>query len=96
MYVLENQVFADINGESILFGYRVTDKDGKLKILTLKEIDKLRKEFKIKDTGLRHLLYIRALKIEENKVIGTIPQRYLEQLEYMGYDISKLNYTLKK
>ena len=36
------------------------------------------------------------LTIKGNKVIGSVPKRYIEQLEYMGYDTSILEYELKE
>lgn len=93
-YLLENKASADINGEIIDFGYRVEDNLGKYKYLTLKEIDDYRKKFMIRDEGWRHLCFIKMLTIKNNKVISPsiIPQEYLDQLEYMGYDISTLEY----
>ena len=62
----------------------------------LKEIEELRKEFKIKDEGWRHLVGITMIAIKDNKVIGSVPKRYIEQLEYMGYDTNVLEYELKE
>ena len=53
-------------------------------------------EFKIKDEGWRHLAAITMLIIKGNKVIGSVPKRYIEQLEYMGYDTNVLEYELKE
>ena len=98
MYILENETFAKINGERVGFGYRVKDNLNEYREFTCREIDELRKEFKIKDEGWRHMLYIEMLTIEGNRVVrpSRIPRRYLEQLEYMGYDISKLEYELEE
>lgn len=93
-YILENVAHAIINGQTVNFGYSVIDNLGEYVLFTNKEIEQLRKEFKIKDEGWRHLCFIEMLNIKDGKVIGAIPQRYLEQLEYMGYDISKLEYEL--
>ena len=30
------------------------------------------------------------------KISRVIPKRYIDQLEYMGYDVSKLEYKLKE
>lgn len=96
MYILMNRAYAKINGEVILFGEKVQDQRGKSYTLTLKEIDELRKQFKIKDPNSRQLAYIEMLTIENGKCEKPIPQRYIDQLKYMGYDISKLEYKLKE
>ena len=95
-FLLENEAYANINGEIIHFGTRCKTILDDYVLLTLKEIEDLRKEFKIKDEGWRHLAGITMLTIKGNKVIGSIPKRYIEQLEYMGYDTSVLEYELKE
>jgi hypothetical protein len=97
MYILENEAHCNINGECIPFGCRVTDEDKNYQYLTLKEIDELRNQFKIKDEGWRHLCFITMLKIEGNKIIHpkVVPQKYIEQLSYMGYDVTLLDYKLE-
>lgn len=94
MYLLENEAFAIINGKLVRFGCRVIDNLGQYILFTQKEIDKFEKQFKIKDEGWRHLLAITMLKIEENKIVfpKKVSQRYLEQLEYMGYDVNLLKF----
>lgn len=93
-YLLENTIFIRINGEQIKFGCRCENNVKEYVYLTNLEIDNLRKEFKIRDDGWRHLCYIEAFKIEGNKVNHPISQSYLDNLVYMGYDISKLEYEL--
>ena len=95
-YLLENEVHVWINGEYVHFGTRCINNLDEYEYLTLKEIDELRKQFKIRDKGWRHLARCTLFKIEDNKVDRDIPKRYIEQLEYMGYDVSKLEYKLKK
>ena len=95
-FLLENEAYANINGEIIHFGTRCKTISDDYVLLTLKEIEELRKEFKIKDEGWRHLAAITMLIIKGNKVIGSVPKRYIEQLEYMGYDTSVLEYELKE
>ena len=95
-FLLENEAYANINGEIIHFGTRCKTILDDYVLLTLKEIEELRKEFKIKDEGWRHLAGITMLTIKGNKVIGSVPKRYIEQLEYMGYDTSVLEYELKE
>lgn len=97
IYTLENEMFAYINGERHAFGCRcIGDMSDRHVCLTNKEIDELRKEFRIRDEGWRHLCLIVAVEIEGNKVKGgKISKRYLDQLEYMGFDVSKLEYELK-
>ena len=95
-FLLENEAYAKINGEIIHFGTRCKTISDDYVLLTLKEIDNLRKEFKIKDEGWRHLAYIIMLIIKDNKINGSVPKRYIEQLEYMGYDTNVLEYELEE
>lgn len=94
-YLLENEAHVRINGEWIHFGTRCINNLQEYVYLTLKEVDELRRQFKIKDGGWRHLAACTLFKIEKNRVDRRIPKRYVEQLEYMGYDVSKLEYELK-
>lgn len=98
VYTLENEMDAYINGERFSFGCRCEgSQSDRYVYLTNKEIDELRKEFRIRDEGWRHLCLIIAVEIKGNKVKGgKISKRYLDQLEYMGFDISKLEYELKE
>lgn len=95
-YILENEAYALINGEMIHFGTRCETINKEYKLLTLKEIEELRKQFKIKDNGFRHLALCIMLQIKGNRIINKVPKRYIEQLEYMGYDTSLLEYELKE
>ena len=95
-FLLENEAYANINGEIIHFGTRCKTISDDYVLLTLKEIEELRKEFKIKDEGWRNLAAITMLIIKGNKVIGSVPKRYIEQLEYMGYDTNVLEYELEE
>ena len=95
MYIIKNDVFASINGKSVKFGVRVCSDKNKISTLTLKEVEKLEREFKIKYSGSQQLSYIQTLEIVDGVVVGEISERYLDQLKYMGYDTSKLEYVLK-
>ena len=95
-FLLENEAYANINGEWVHFGTRCETVLGEYICLTLKEIEELRKKFKIIDNGWRHLAGITMLTIKNNKIEKPVPKRYIEQLEYMGYDTSILEYELKK
>ena len=64
MYLLENEVYVLINGECVHFGTRCINSLQEFEVLTLKEIGKLRKQFKIKDEGWRHASYCQLFKIE--------------------------------
>ena len=94
MYYLYTSVFARINGESIKVGYEVENILDEYENFSLLEIDKLRKEFKIGDKGFRSLVYIQVFEIQNNKIMRPIEQRWIDQLSSMGYNISKLEYTL--
>ena len=101
MYIIVNDIFIDVDGESVKFGIMAeNDKTGEIVYLTNKEVEELKKEAKFscsfKDEGWRYGSYSQIFGIEGNKVSGKIPKRYVEQLEYMGYDISKLEYELKE
>lgn len=95
MYQLMNRVFIKVNGKPIAFGERVQDQAGKSHYFTYKEIEELEKQFKIKDKGWRQLAYIELFEIKNGKCQKPISQRYVDQLEHMGYDISKLEYELE-
>ena len=66
------------------------------KYLDVSEYVKEKQKFSchFKDEGWRYCSYSQIFGIENNKVIGKIPKRYVEQLEYMGYNINKLEYDL--
>lgn len=95
-YTLKNTVYATINGISEAVGMNVIDRYGFRVDLTLKEIDRLRKEFKIIDDGWREMSYINVFSIVDGKINGKISKKWIDQLEYMQYDISKLKYELKE
>lgn len=85
-YWIKNEAHAIINGEIIHFGARCDSWLGESKYFTLLEIEKLRKEFKIKDDRIRQLAFITLLEIKGNKVVrGELSDTYKEQLEYLGY-----------
>lgn len=101
MYIIVNDIFINVDGESVKFGIMAeNDKTGEIVYLTNKEVEKLKKEAKFscffKDEGWRYGSYSQIFGIKGNKVSGKIPKRYVEQLEYMGYDISKLEYEIKE
>ena len=101
MYIIVNDIFINVDGESMKFGIMAeNDKTGEIVYLTNKEAEELKKEAKFscyfKDEGWRYGSYSQIFGIESNKVSGKIPKRYVEQLEYMGYDVSKLEYELKE
>lgn len=93
-YLLENDIFLRVNDKNIHFGVRCVTILDEYVYLTNKEIEELRKGSKIKNEGWRHLLYIQPFIIKENKIDRPIPQRYIDQLEYMGYDVSELEYEI--
>lgn len=109
MYTLINKGYAQINGGIKLFGEKIIDENGKEQFLTLLEIEELKKQGQIIDPPLRKIPYLTVICIEKEvevkangniirnkcKYPTSIPQRYVNQLEYMGYDISKLEYKLK-
>ena len=99
MFTIVNDVFIDVDGESVKFGILAeNDKTREQLCLTKKEVDELKEKQKFschfKDEGWRYCSYSQIFGIENNKVIGKIPKRYVEQLEYMGYNINKLEYDL--
>lgn len=95
-YYPRNTVFATINGNSTPVGVSVVDRYGFRVDLTLKEFDKVEKEFKVIDNNYREMSYIHAFSIGDGKINSKIDKKWIEQLEYMGYDISKLEYELKE
>jgi len=94
IYYLYTSIYARINGESVKVGYEVENILDEYENYSLLEINKLRKEFKIGDKGFRSLVYIQVFEIQNNKIMRPIEQRWLDQLSSMGYDISKLDYTI--
>lgn len=93
MYRLRNNIFANINGERILVGCTAYDDNDKCHYLTNLEINDLRKELQIYDDGSRTLAYIEIINIQ-GRTIKNIskenPEKWIRQLEYLGYDISLL------
>ena len=94
IYLLENEIYIYINGQHTHFGTRCIDILDDYVYLTNKEVKELKKQFKIKDEGWRHLSSCTLFRIEGNKINKKVPQRYIDQLEYMGYDTSILEYEL--
>lgn len=94
IFLLENEAHVRINGQWVHFGTRCINNLQEYVYLTLKEIEELKKQFKIKDEGWRHLASCTLFRIEGNKINKKVPKRYIEQLEYMGYDTSLLEYEL--
>lgn len=95
IYYLYTKVYANINGQAIHVGYEVENNINEYENFSLNEIDELRKQFKIGDKGFRSLVYIQVFQIDNNKVKNPIDQKWIDQLISMGYDISKLEYTIK-
>ena len=93
-YLLENKVYARINGKRVLFGCRCEDQFGNLVIFTKKQIKELKQQSKIYENGWLHLCNIIVVNINDNKIEKPIKQEYLEQLIDMGYDISQFQYQL--
>ncbi len=98
LYYLYTDVFGIINNKPIKVGYQVKYDLNKYKILTLNEVEILKKQFKIGDNGFRTLAFISVFEIEKNKVVRPefISQRWIDQLASLGYDVSKLKYNIKK
>ncbi len=95
-YTVNNTVYIDINGNSVPFGKQCTDRTGERLILTNKEVDMLDKQFKMSYPKFSELTYCQCFGIKNGKASGPLPQRYVDNLEYMGYDISCLDYELKE
>lgn len=95
MFEIKNSLFILINGANVYFGEKCITEDGDHVYLTLKEIETLKEQSKIIETGWRQLAYICLFEINEMKVDRPIPLRYIEQLSYMGYDVDSLSYELK-
>lgn len=93
-FYLENDVHVLINGQYVHFGVRCQDENGEYVYLTNKEIDELNKEFRIVERGWRHAASIVLFSINGNAISQKIPKKYIDQLEYMGYNIDKLEYVL--
>jgi hypothetical protein len=94
-FLLYTNVYGRINGESVRVGYEVKNILDEYEYFTLNEIDTLKKQFKIKDNNERSLVYIQVFEIEANMIKNPIEERWIKQLETLGYDISLLQYTLK-
>lgn len=88
-YLLENEIDIRVDGESILFGYRVENNLGDYEYKTLVEIEELRKQGKIRDEGWRHLVYICLLEISKGKIVkGKLTEQYKRQLDELVITIS--------
>jgi hypothetical protein len=95
-FLLYTNVYGRINGQSVHVGYEVENILNQYEYFSLNEVEELRKQFKLKDNGERSLVYIQVFKIEGDKIESPIEERWIKQLETMGYDISLLKYTLKE
>lgn len=95
VYLVTNNTFIEVDGEQLEFGVQVENILGQNLYFTIKEFFDLKKQFTVKDDGGRNLSYIQKFSIQGNRVSNPIPQNYVDQLEYMGYDINKLEYELK-
>lgn len=96
-YILVNSISANINGNTITIGMQCESiHTDEYVSFSLKEVEELNKKFKIKDPGWRHLSYIEALRIKGTDVVWPVEQKYINQLEELGYDTSILKYTIKE
>ncbi|ASA22567.1 hypothetical protein [Paenibacillus donghaensis] len=87
-YLLENNTYIEVNGESILYGCRVENNLNDYEYKTLLEIETLRREGKIVDEGWRHLCYISLIKIQHGKVVrGVIDDAAIAQIKSLGLDL---------
>jgi hypothetical protein len=94
-FLLYTNVYGRINGQSVHVGYEVKNILDQYEYFSLIEIEELRKQFKLKDNGSKSLVYIQIFEIEGNTIENPIEERWIKQLETLGYDISLLTYTLK-
>ncbi|MEG6513593.1 hypothetical protein V6C32_16960 [Desulforamulus ruminis] len=67
MFTIQSNIYAEINGELVLFGYGFCDNTAKHKVLTLKEAEELKNNsrFMIEVGDVRCLL--RHFKLKETK-----------------------------
>jgi hypothetical protein len=86
-YLIKNDVFARINGQSIRIGKYVRTIIGTSKYLMNYEVEKLRREGKIEDNGRRQMSYIQAFELVANKPTKELKPEYIKQLKIMGYKI---------
>lgn len=86
-YLIQNTVFAMVNGVRVKVGMKVRTIIGSYKYLMDYEIEKLRREGKIEDSGRRQLAYIQAFEILANKPTKELKPEYIKQLKHMGYKI---------
>lgn len=86
-YLIQNTVFAMVNGVRVKVGMKVRTNIGTDKYLMDYEIEKLRREGKIEDSGRRQMAYIQAFEILANKPTKELKPEYIKQLKHMGYKI---------
>lgn len=95
-YTVKNTVYVKINGNSVPFGKYCLNRTDERVILTNKEVDKFDKQFKMIYPKFTELSYCQCFSIDNGKASKPLPQRYIDNLEYMGYDLSCLEYELEK
>ena len=86
IYVLQNQVQADVDGKLIPFGYRAIDKDNRMVVLTLWEVKNLEKEGKILNMNERNFIVDVVVKVDNGNIStpSTISESFQEQLRKIG------------
>ena len=86
IYVLQNQVQADVDGKLIPFGYRAIDRENHMVILTLWEVKNLEKEGKILNMNERNYIVDVVVKVDGGNISTptSIPESFQEQLRKIG------------
>ncbi|MFJ8247379.1 hypothetical protein [Peribacillus asahii] len=86
-YLLENEMFLEVGSSRFSFGCRVNNNLDESEYLTNTQIERLKRQGKIRDEGWRHLAYICPLRIENKKVVhGELTEAFKEELDALGVE----------
>lgn len=86
------QVHAEVDDQRFVLGYRAVNSDGKEMILTLSEIEELRKNTEVVDSENRTFILDIIVKIQDGQLVkpDTISDSFAQELEGFGVKVANL------
>ena len=86
------QVHAEVDDQRFVLGYRAVNSDGKEMILTLSEIEELRKNTEVVDSENRTFILDIIVKIQDGQLVkpDAISDSFAQELEGFGVKVANL------
>ena len=99
-YKISN-AYVQINGETIAIGTVLGEEDKpqspfRTEYITNSEYEKGLKSFKYGRQQIGDLVYHQVAEFKDFVATRPVEQKWIDELILMGYDVSKLKYTIKK